>query len=135
MPHNFVLHLSYQTGLISSPRKPRIKCPAGRLPPMRRKTTWRHSPFTGNPQLYPPITILHIWLVFVHSRASLITADSYARHYWLSDITFRYRVSYACMSSFFLSFFSYFEEYAAHAEQFLVTEGVIRWMHGTSRPS
>ena len=34
--------------------------------------------------LYPPIRILHVWLVFVHARVFTITADSNARRYWLS---------------------------------------------------
>ena len=34
--------------------------------------------------LYPPIRILHVWLVFVHARVFTITADSNVRRYWLS---------------------------------------------------
>ena len=36
--------------------------------------------------LYPPIRILHVWLVFVHARVFTITADSNARRYWLSTL-------------------------------------------------
>ena len=34
--------------------------------------------------LYPPIRMLHVWLVFVHALVFTITADSNARRYWLS---------------------------------------------------
>ena len=63
---------------------PRLECPVGHLPLWRRKTGWRRSPLKGNRCLSILQSGFYVWLVFVHARVFMITADSNARRYWLS---------------------------------------------------
>ena len=69
----------------------RLECPAGNLPPPpTAEKDWLETFATQRKPLplYPPIRMLHVWLVFVHARVFTITADSNASRYWLSTNSF-----------------------------------------------